>query len=218
MRREIWEERDYYEILGVGRDADETALKKAYRRLAKKYHPDANGRNLQAEEKFKEITEAYEILSDPKKRKLYDRFGHAAFDGSMGGPQQEGSSYEYGGPWDGRFYQYAGCYVGVVALKSYFCKVNRRIEMALSGKNAWTWAGEQNNSAVTEILPASDGGDLFQKNGRLAVPSGLVGPCGIPKSEWGSSPYRVGDHSICRSDSRDCSRCPMNPNRSENEE
>lgn len=111
-----------------------------------------------------------------------------------------------------------GCYVGVVALKSYFCKVNRRIEMALSGKNAWTWAGEQNNSAVTEILPASDGGDLFQKNGRLAVPSGLVGPCGIPKSEWGSSPYRVGDHSICRSDSRDCSRCPMNPNRSENEE
>ena len=90
--------------------------------------------------------------------------------------------------------------------------------MALSGKNAWTWAGEQNNSAVTEILPASDGGDLFQKNGRLAVPSGLVGPCGIPKSEWGSSPYRVGDHSICRSDSRDCSRCPMNPNKSENEE
>ena len=100
--------RDYYEILGVGRNADETALKKAYRRLAKKYHPDANGRNLQAEEKFKEITEAYEILSDPKKRKFYDRFGHAAFDGSMGGPQQEGPSYEYGGPWDGRFYQYAG--------------------------------------------------------------------------------------------------------------
>ena len=100
--------RDYYEILGVGRDADETALKKAYRRLAKKYHPDANGRNLQAEEKFKEVMEAYEILSDPEKRKLYDRFGHAAFDGSMDSPQQEGPSYEYRGAWDGRFCQYAG--------------------------------------------------------------------------------------------------------------
>lgn len=100
--------RDYYEVLGVGKDADEAALKKAYRRLAKKYHPDANGKNLQAEEKFKEVTEAYEILSDPEKRKLYDRFGHAAFNGAMGGPQQEGPSYEYRSPRGGRFYQYAG--------------------------------------------------------------------------------------------------------------
>ena len=100
--------RDYYEVLGVGKDADEAALKKAYRRLAKKYHPDANGKNLQAEEKFKEVTEAYEILSDPEKRKLYDRFGHAAFNGAMGDPQQEGPSYEYRSPRGGRFYQYAG--------------------------------------------------------------------------------------------------------------
>lgn len=77
--------RDYYEVLGVDRSADEAALKKAYRKLAKKYHPDMNGDNPSAEAKFKEVTEAYQILSDPEKRKLYDRFGHAAFD--------EGASY-----------------------------------------------------------------------------------------------------------------------------
>lgn len=94
------------------------------------------------------------------------------------------------------------------------------IEMASSGGNVWTWVGEQNSSPVTEILPASEGEDIFRQNGQLAVLSGLVGPCGIPRSEWGFSPYRVGaaHDSICRSDSRDCIRCPMNPNRSENEE
>ena len=73
---------DYYGVLGVDRKADENAIKKAYRKLAKKYHPDTNAGNTQAEQKFKEITEAYTILSDPEKRKLYDRFGHAAFDGN----------------------------------------------------------------------------------------------------------------------------------------
>lgn len=74
--------RDYYEVLGVSRNADDSAIKKAYRKLAKKYHPDTNAGNGQAEEKFKEATEAYDILSNPEKRKLYDRFGHGAFDGS----------------------------------------------------------------------------------------------------------------------------------------
>lgn len=73
--------KDYYEILGVGRDADEREIKKAYRRLAKKYHPDTNSGNAQAEQKFKEITEAYTVLGDTEKKKLYDRYGHAAFEG-----------------------------------------------------------------------------------------------------------------------------------------
>lgn len=78
------EKRDYYEVLGVSRDADDAALKKAYRQLAKKYHPDANPGNKEAEAKFKEASEAYAVLSDPQKRQQYDQFGHAAFDGGAG--------------------------------------------------------------------------------------------------------------------------------------
>ena len=80
------EKRDYYEVLGVSKDASDNDLKKAYRQLAKKYHPDSNPGDKDAEAKFKEATEAYAILSDPEKRKTYDQFGHAAFEnGGMGG-------------------------------------------------------------------------------------------------------------------------------------
>lgn len=72
--------RDYYEILGISRNADAAAVKKAYRKLAKKYHPDMNKDDPKAEERFHEITEAYNVLSDEEKKKLYDQFGHAAFD------------------------------------------------------------------------------------------------------------------------------------------
>ena len=72
------EKRDYYEILGVGRDADEGALKSAYRKLAHQYHPDKNSGDKASEEKFKELTEAYAVLSDRDKRARYDRFGHGA--------------------------------------------------------------------------------------------------------------------------------------------
>ncbi len=77
--------RDYYEVLGVDRNADEETLKKAYRVLAKKYHPDMHPDDKEAEAKFKEASEAYAVLSDPEKRKQYDQFGHAAFDGGAGG-------------------------------------------------------------------------------------------------------------------------------------
>ncbi len=79
------EKRDYYEVLGVDKNVSEAELKKAYRKVAKKYHPDTNPGDQEAEEKFKEAAEAYAILSDPEKRAKYDQFGHAAFD-QNGGP------------------------------------------------------------------------------------------------------------------------------------
>lgn len=75
---------DYYELLGVARNASDTEMKKAFRRLAMKYHPDRNKDNPNAEEQFKKIKEAYEVLSDPQKRAAYDQFGHAGVDPSMG--------------------------------------------------------------------------------------------------------------------------------------
>lgn len=78
------DKRDYYEVLGVDKNADDAALKKAFRQLAKKYHPDMNPGDKEAEQKFKEIQEAYAVLSDADKRRQYDQFGHAAFDGTGG--------------------------------------------------------------------------------------------------------------------------------------
>jgi len=78
--------RDYYEVLGVQRNADADSIKKAYRKLALQYHPDRNNGSKDAEERFKEATEAYEVLRDPEKRSSYDRFGHAGLKGGQGAP------------------------------------------------------------------------------------------------------------------------------------
>src|SRR3954466_6865443 len=77
--------RDYYEVLGIQKGCSEEEIKKCYRKLAVKYHPDKNPGDKEAEEKFKELGEAYEVLCDPQKRSAYDQFGHAAFDRRSGG-------------------------------------------------------------------------------------------------------------------------------------
>ena len=92
--------KDLYGILGVDRTADDKKLKSAYRKLAKKYHPDANPGDKEAEQKFKDVGEAYAILSDPEKRKLYDTYGYAAFDGSGAGQPGGGA----GGPGGYQYY------------------------------------------------------------------------------------------------------------------
>ncbi|MCH4280669.1 J domain-containing protein [Mediterraneibacter sp. NSJ-151] len=99
--------RDYYDVLGVSRSASASEIKKAYRKLAKKYHPDTNAGNKEAEQKFKEVTEAYNVLSDEEKKKMYDQFGHAAFDGSAPNGAYQGNAGNYGSGFGG---SYSGAY------------------------------------------------------------------------------------------------------------
>ena len=100
-------QKDYYKTLEVDKNADAAQIKKAYRKLAKKYHPDTNGGNPGAEEKFKEVTEAYNILSDPEKRKLYDKYGSAAFEEGFS-PEQEGNYYQNFGGGNGATFHFEG--------------------------------------------------------------------------------------------------------------
>lgn len=103
--------KDYYNVLGVNKDSGDDAIKKAYRRLAMKYHPDRNPDNPKAEEQFKEAKEAYEVLSDPKKRATYDQYGSAAFEaGGMGGGNPFGGAqgFDFGDIFGQMFGQRAG--------------------------------------------------------------------------------------------------------------
>ena len=106
--------KDFYEVLGVSKTASEAEIKKAYRKLAKKYHPDSNPNDAVAAERFKEINEAYDVLSDPEKKKLYDRFGAAAFEAGFDPKAAAGGYGGFGGfhggfgSGSGGFHSYSG--------------------------------------------------------------------------------------------------------------
>ena len=95
------QKRDYYEVLGVSKNASDDEIKKAYRKLAVKYHPDKNPGDKVAEEKFKEVSEAHEVLSDKQKRARYDQFGHAGVGGNAGGNPFSGGNPFAGGSFNG---------------------------------------------------------------------------------------------------------------------
>ena len=109
------DKRDYYEVLGVSRDADDAAIKKAYRQLAKKYHPDTNPGDKEAEAKFKEASEAYAVLSDAEKRRQYDQFGHSAFENGGAG----GGGFDYS--------NMAWCRCKKIC-QNYICRIGKRNE------------------------------------------------------------------------------------------
>ena len=91
------EKRDYYEVLGVAKNANADEIKKAYRKAAIKYHPDKNPGDKEAEEKFKEAAEAYDVLSNPEKRARYDQYGHAGMSGAAGGGASGFGGFSSGG-------------------------------------------------------------------------------------------------------------------------
>lgn len=100
--RDVKEEKDYYKVLGVNKEADEKEIKKAFRKLAKKYHPDTNAGNKEAEQKFKEVNEAYDILGNEEKRKLYDKYGSIAFQEGFNAEAYDAykqSQQNYNGDW-----------------------------------------------------------------------------------------------------------------------
>ena len=114
------DKRDYYEVLGVDKTADDATIKKAYRQQAKKYHPDLNPGDKQAEAKFKEVNEAYEVLSDSEKKSRYDQFGHAGVDPNFGAGAGGGS------PFGGGFGGFLGGGVlrrGIISRR--FCATSR---------------------------------------------------------------------------------------------
>ena len=104
--------RDYYEVLGVGRDASEGEIKASYRKQALKYHPDRNPDNSEAEARFKECSEAYEVLSDPQKKSQYDRFGHSALEGNFGSGGFQWSDFTHATDFEDVFGDFFGSIFG----------------------------------------------------------------------------------------------------------
>src|SRR5260221_4795989 len=103
---------DYYEVLGVEKAADAETLKRAYRKLAMQWHPDRNPGNPDAEHKFKEINEAYDVLRDDQKRAAYDRFGHAAFEQGANGARGSGFGFDFGAGFADIFDEMFGDFMG----------------------------------------------------------------------------------------------------------
>ena len=168
------EKRDYYEVLGVPRTASEDEIKKAYRKLAKKYHPDLNPGDKQAEERIKEVNEAYEILSDKDKKARYDQFGHAGVDPNYGAGAGAGG---FGGGFGGR--HDAGGGAGAPPQDAQFRAEGKRIETrhgmhSVAGRekgldHTWGSSRAQDPGARRSRPPGRTDGGRQARSARSAV-------------------------------------------------
>ena len=148
--RRLKEKRDYYEVLGISRDADASQIKKAYRKLAKKYHPDSNEGDSRAAERFKEATEAYTILSDPEKKKIYDQYGSSAFDGVGGFRADTQRTHGFGGS--------AGGFSGFSGYSDGF---SGHFQDGNGGYRSWHFEGGEDDDLFGDIF-----GSMFHGRGR----------------------------------------------------
>lgn len=139
---------DFYETLGVSKNASKDELKKAYRKLAMQYHPDRNAGNAEAEKKFKEVNEAYDVLKDDQKRAAYDRFGHGAFEGGMGGAGGAGAAgFDFGGSFADIFEDLFGGMGGRSRASANTRGADLRYNLSISLEEAFK--GAQKNISIT---------------------------------------------------------------------
>ena len=152
--------RDYYEVLGVEKGADAAALKSAYRKMAMKYHPDRNQGDKEAEAKFKEVNEAYEVLKDEQKRGAYDRFGHAAFEQGGGGGGFQGGGAGFGGFTD-IFEEMFGDFMGGGGGRRGGGQnqrgADRRFDLEISLEDAYNGKSVEINVPINQECEACDG-------------------------------------------------------------
>lgn len=160
-------ERDFYKILGVEKNADEKTIKKAYRKLARKYHPDSNPGDKQCEQKFKDVSEAYSILSDPEKRKLYDTYGSIAFQEGFDPRYYQNGAYGRGTYQNGTYQ--AGTGAGGEAFAGDWEDVLRGFQSAGSGTDgrrvytSWSTGDGPGSGGFGWHFTESDAEDLFRR-------------------------------------------------------
>ena len=145
--------RDYYDVLGVSKGASDDELKKSYRRLAMKYHPDRNQDNDEAEAKFKEAKEAYDVLSDAQKRAAYDQFGHDAVSNAAGGPGPGAAGAGFGDIFDTVFGDIFGGAAGGRGGERVYRGADLRYDLELSLEECCIWVNHQNSCAKNGRLP-----------------------------------------------------------------
>jgi molecular chaperone DnaJ len=180
---------DFYELLGVGRSASDDELKKAFRSLAMKYHPDKNPNDAAAEQKFKEINHAYDILKDPEKRAAYDRYGHAAFDGGMGAAR--GSANDFAGGsfsdiFEDLFSELTGSGRRRGAAESHLSKrrgSDLRYNLEISLEEAF--AGKKQDINITTSVTCDSCHGSGGENGAEAVTCGTCGGRGTVRMQQG---------------------------------